>query len=127
MRVRFPLLLAVLASLPPACGEAAGPDYAPPLVELRGLITATAIPPSADVRVAFAWRKRDPDGNILRVSQDVGVRPEFPVRFSLAVTRLPPDEAMNNATSGSGIPIRYATGTLIVYEDRNHNQALDLL
>jgi hypothetical protein len=121
--IRLPSLAAALAVLP-ACGDAAGVDYAPPLAELRGVITASEIPSPAEVRVAFAWRRRDPDGRTLRVTQDVGVRAEFPVRFALAVTRLPPQEALNNGTSGAFL---YATGTIIVYEDRNQNRTLDLL
>jgi hypothetical protein len=119
--------LYAVAILATACGDAAGPDYAPALAGLRGVITASDVPAPSEVRVAFAWRKRDPEGNILRASQDVAVRAEFPVRFSLAVTRLPPAESMNDGMSSTGVKIRYATGTVIVYEDRNRNERLDLV
>lgn len=122
---RVPWLAALAAAA--GCGEAVGPDYAPPLASFRGVITASELPAPAEVRVAFAWRKRDPEGNILRVTQEAAVRAEFPVRFALAVTRLPPEEAMNDGTTSAGTAFRYATGTLIVYEDRNRNQRLDLL
>lgn len=122
-----PVVALVAVISVPACGDAVGPDYAPTLAAFRGVIAASEVPAPEEVRVAFAWRKRDPEGNILRVTQEAAVRAEFPVRFGLTVTRLPPDEAMNSGTTSAGAAIRYATGTVIVYEDRNRNQTLDLV
>jgi hypothetical protein len=120
-------LLAVLLAV--GCGSAAGRDYSPPFVTLFGVITSSGVQTPSEVRVALVWKKRDPEGNLLRAAQELVVKAEFPVRFRLDVNSLPPAEVMNWRTvNGQRDPsFRYATGTLIVYEDVNGNGVLDLL
>jgi len=111
------------------CGAAAGRDYGPPFATLFGVITSSEVQTPSEVRVALVWKKRDPEGNLLRAAQELAVKAEFPVRFRLDVNTLPPAEVMNwRMVNGQLDPsFRYATGTLIVYEDLNGNGALDLL
>jgi hypothetical protein len=120
----------LLLALQLGCGVAAGPSYAPPYVTFSGVVTSASIETPSEVRVALAWKRRDPEGNLLRVAQELAVRAEFPARFQLDVTSLPPEEAMNlrKLPDGSGDPaFRYSTGTLLVYQDGNGNGTLDLL
>jgi hypothetical protein len=118
------LLLALVG-----CGEAVAPSYAPPFATLNGRITSSSIPTPAQVRVALVWKHRDPQGNILRAAQELAVQAAFPVSFRLDITTLPPDEAMNIRTTANGTPdrsTRYATGTVVVYDDTDGNGRLDL-
>jgi hypothetical protein len=111
------------------CGEAAAPSYSPPFTTLYGRITSSSIPTPAEVRVALVWKHRDPQGNILRAAQELAVHADFPVNFRLDITTLPPDEAMNVGRTANGTPnpsMRYATGTVVVYEDTDGNGRLDL-
>lgn len=112
------------------CGQAAGPHFNPPFATLFGVITSSSVPTPSEVRVALVWRKRDPDGNILRVAQELAVRADFPVRFRLDIDTLPPSDAINIGTNADGSmdpTFHYATGSLIIYEDVNGNGTLDLL
>jgi hypothetical protein len=122
MRSRFTLIPVVLA-LAAGCGSAASHDYNPPFVSLSGVITSSSIVTPSQVRVALVWKHRDPDGNLLRSAQELAVEAQFPVRFRLDITSLPPTESMNPADPN----FRYATGTLIVYEDTDGNGVLDLV
>jgi len=109
------------------CGQAAGPHFNPPFATLFGVITSSSVPTPSEVRVALVWRKKDPEGNILRVAQELGVRADFPVRFRLDIGTLPPADAMNVGMNADGSAFHYATGSLIIYEDVNGNGTLDLL
>jgi len=109
------------------CGQAAGPHFNPPFATLFGVITSSSVPTPSEVRVALVWRKKDPEGNILRVAQKLGVRADFPVRFRLDIGTLPPADAMNVGMNADGSAFHYATGSLIIYEDVNGNGTLDLL
>jgi hypothetical protein len=86
------------------------------------------------VRVALVW-KLDPQtgasgSSSFRTVQELDVRAEFPVSFSIDVRALPPAEAMRQIGNGAprpGLANAYAIGTLLVYEDANGNGKLDLL
>ena len=113
-----------------SCGGAAGPDYRSPYVSLSGTISSSGIATPSQVRVALVWKHRDPEGNLLRVAQELAVSAQFPVRFRLDITALPPVEALNQRHLSDGTydpDWRYATGTLLVYDDVDGNGVLDLL
>ncbi len=143
----------LLLAIGTACsGGAAGPDYDPPYAMFHAAITAAQVPVSGpEVRVALVWSRAEAhrDQPVL-VAQDIGVTTQFPVHFTLNVTQLPPEDAMNplfdespsEPTPGamsvciSGctpqLPpppkgLKMAYGTIIVYEDTNGNGRLDLI
>jgi len=124
---RSVVAIAVLSMV--ACGGAAGPDYRSPYVSLAGLIASSEIATPTQVRVALVWKHRDPEGNLLRAAQELAVSAQFPVRFRLDITSLPPADSLNQRFSnGQYDPNwRYATGTLLVYEDVDGNGILDLV
>jgi hypothetical protein len=113
------------------CGTgAANPDYNPPYAVLHGAITGSAVATPAEVRVALVWARQNIDGaGELAVAQELGVRANFPVQFQLEVSQLPPEAAMNAAPEDEfpGADFRFAFGSIVVYEDRNGNGALDLI
>ncbi len=129
MRFEMQRVAWIVLGLCVGCGQAAGPHFNPPFATLFGVITSSSVPTPSEVRVALVWRKRDPEGNILRVAQELGVRADFPVRFRLDIDTLPPADAINvGMADGSVDPtFHYATGSLIIYEDVNGNGTLDLL
>jgi hypothetical protein len=110
------------------CGLAAGRDYSPALFTLAGTITSSDVPTPATVRVAVVWKHRDPQGNELSAVQELSVRAEFPVGFHADLPGPPPEEAMNAGKLADGGPaaLRFSTGTLLVYDDRDGDQKLDL-
>jgi hypothetical protein len=125
----------LMATAMAACGSAAGEGYAPPYLTLHGTITTTgAVTTPSTVRVALVWKLDAQSGasasSSFRAVQELDVRAEFPVSFSIDVRALPPVEAMRQAGKGAplpGIANAYAIGTLVVYEDANRNGKLDLL
>src|SRR5258708_35533370 len=117
MRFEMPRALWIVLGLCVGCGQAAGPHFNPPFATLFGVISSSSVPTPSEVRVALVWRKHDPEGNILRVAQELGVRADFPVRFRLDIDTLPPADAINLGTNADGTPFHYATGSLIIYED----------
>ncbi len=130
MRSRFTILISLLLALAVGCGRAASHDYNPPFVSLSGVITSSSIATPSQVRVALVWKHRDPEGNLLRSAQELAVEAQFPVRFRLDINSLPPTESMNQRKTADGQfdpNWRYATATLIVYEDADGNGVLDLL
>jgi hypothetical protein len=124
MKRLLPFLSVVLAS---ACGTAAGPDYAPPLLTINGTIVSSSVATPATVRVALVWKAP----TSLVTVQELSIRAEFPATFHFDVRTLPPPEAMHplNPQHIPGLPPGYAgdyaVGTLIVYEDTNGNGRLD--
>jgi hypothetical protein len=132
--MKFAFALAVLFS---ACGNGAmGQGYGPPYATLHGRITsATAAITSPDVRVALVWERLSPlpGTSVLKVAQELGVRAQFPVDFQIDVAQLPPEDAMNQvppdkaAQAGIDPSMRFALGTILVYEDTNGNGTLDLV
>ncbi|MBK7863952.1 MAG: hypothetical protein IPJ65_36160 [Archangiaceae bacterium] len=118
--------VATFAVLLAACGTGApAPDYDPPLLTLRGVLTQSGSVNASDARVALVWRR--PASSLMLLyggtAQQVSIRPEFPLRFELELHRLPPREAMAEVFEG----VRAAVGTVLVYADDNSNGALDLL
>ncbi len=122
-------MVAITVVLNVGCGGAAGPDYRSPYVSLSGVISSSEIATPSQVRVALVWKHRDPEGNLLRAAQELAVSAQFPIQFRLDITALPPAEALNQRFSnGQYDPNwRYATGTLLVYEDVDGNGVLDLV
>jgi hypothetical protein len=112
------------------CGGAAGRDYTPPFVSLNGVVTSSDVATPSQVRVALTWKHKDPEGNLVRSAQELAVAAQFPVRFRLDITSLPPADALNQRKISDGQydpNWRYATGTLVVYEDVDGNGVLDLV
>jgi hypothetical protein len=129
-RLRCGLSALISVALIAGCGGAAGRDYAPPFVSLKGVVTSSEIAPASPVRVALIWKHKDPDGNLVRSAQELAVASQFPVRFRLDITSLPPLDALNQRKLADGQydpNWRYATGTLVIYEDADGNGVLDLL
>lgn len=118
------LSLLVLAG----CGLAAGRDYSPPLLTLRGTIIATTVPTPDSVHLAVFWKRRDPAGTVLGVFQELTVRAEFPVSFRVDLPGPPPEEAMNAgvSTDRGAASFRFSTGTLLVYDDRSGTGRIEL-
>ncbi len=74
--------------------------------------------------MALCWQKRAPNGNIMRAAQELAVNAEFPAGFRLSITSLPPEEAMNVQRAPDGAVSRYATGAILVYQDRDEDGRL---
>src|SRR5262249_23602576 len=103
---------------------------------LYGRITSsTASVTSPEVRVALVWERNEPAPGTrsLKVAQELGVHAQFPVEFQIDVAELPPADAMNQvepekaARGGIDPRMRFALGTILVYEDKNGNGMLDLV
>lgn len=78
---------------------------------------------AGDFRVAIVWGIRDAEGkSLLRRAEDVAVIPVFPAQFRLDITQLPPTESFS-----PDAPIHLAGGSIVAYEDTNHNGKLDLV
>jgi hypothetical protein len=116
-----------------ACGEPlATGGYRPAFITIKGTIassTVTALP--ANVRIALLWQN-DQTG-MSYSAQDVAVRAEFPVGFSLDVTDVPKSQVVHAlrpdtaAAAGLDPEMRWALGTLVVYADDDSNQQLDIV
>ena len=84
------------------CGGAAGRDYTPPFVSLNGVVTSSDVATPSQVRVALTWKHKDPEGNLVRSAQELAVAAQFPVRFRLDITSLPPADALNQRKISDG-------------------------
>jgi hypothetical protein len=132
MKIRALVCVPLLA----ACGNGApGTHYNPPYATLHGAIVSSSVQTPADVRVALVWEVQGAGAGAptLRAAQELGVRTDFPVKFTLDVNALPPAEALSTidsakaAAAGVDPNLRIGKGTLLVYEDTNGNGRLDLL
>lgn len=80
-----------------ACGTAIDEGYAPTLVTLRGAITESSVGTGGSVKAALVWLV-DGEHSLLgdgKSVQEVDLKAEFPAKFELDVTELPPVGAMN--------------------------------
>lgn len=124
-----PVLCLVVAS---GCGDPlATGSYRPPYLTLSGRITAADVSTPPDVRIALLWQA-DHTGVQSYAEQLVSVRAEFPVRFELGLTALPPAEVVHAVPSSTSFPdvdpaLQWAVGTLVVYADGNGNGRLDVV
>ena len=116
------------------CNGIAGPDHSNPYLVLKGTITnEEAVATPDNVRVALLWMvpatEENPEG--FKVAQETEVNTEFPAFFQLTVDELPPEQAMwdMEEVEEEVFPAdtRLALGTVVVYNDGNHNQQLDLI
>jgi hypothetical protein len=135
MRQTFDLRLALCVTIGLAptlgCGDGAfTDDLRPPIARLRGTVTTDQAFDLTDVRVALVWRVGGTiDAPPLRVAQDTPLTAGFPAQFELAITELPPAEAL---TGPDSLPTsapengRFAYGAVVAYRDRNQNGQLDL-
>ena len=82
---------------------------------------------TGDLRVALIWaRNLGPTNGVATINQDLPIKPQFPAKFSLDLFNLPPEEALIEG-QGDLVGLEIAVGILMVYDDRNHNQELDIL
>ncbi|MBW1808498.1 MAG: hypothetical protein JRJ87_09920 [Deltaproteobacteria bacterium] len=82
---------------------------------------------TGDLRVALVWaRNLGPTNGVATINQDLPIKPEFPAKFSLDLFNLPPEDALIEG-QGDLVGLEIAVGILMVYDDRNHNQELDIL
>lgn len=104
------------------------------LATIHGRITKADVPTPPEVRVALAWYQPQASSSQWHlVTQDQGVRAQFPASFTLDVTVLPPESAFTHPsmhtiqTFNLDPNTRWASGFLVVYEDGNGNQSLDIV
>jgi hypothetical protein len=123
-----------LFTLLTACGSGAlDADFNPPYATLKGSIVSSSVPTPSEVRVALVWVPIYPGGPALKSAQEVGVRTDFPVRFQLDIDRLPPPEAMNVVPAAEAAKycvepgVKFAYGTVVVYEDLDGDGQLGLI
>src|SRR4051812_41883193 len=113
MRRGISFLLPVLAAA--ACSSQKTPDYAgDPLAQVHGTITSSA-PAASEVIVAVGWAGGD---NGVKV--DVGVRGDFPARFSLDILSPPPPDfriTLNQSETAAEAAdeVRFSVGTIFAY------------
>ena len=110
-----------------ACGGglSGSTDRPSAIATIQGQIEKPAEIPldAGEFRVAIVWGVRDAAGkSLLRRAEDVAVTPVFPSQFHLEITQLPPTESFFTDS-----PIHMAGGSLVAYEDTNHNGKLDLV
>jgi hypothetical protein len=118
------LVLSILAAAATACGGFAD-DPAEPntLATLQGEVRnpgELAVP--SNLHVAMIWA-----GEHYNTAHELPLVPEFPARYELRITELPPTMALGtdeeSVGDGSG---RWALGTVVGYEDGNGNGEIDL-
>jgi hypothetical protein len=118
-------LLSILAATATACGGFADDPGEPnTLTTLQGEVRnpdELAVP--SNLHVALIWTA---DG--YNIPQELPLVPEFPARYELRITELPPTMPMAEEDDepigdGSG---RWALGVVVGYEDGNGNGELDL-
>lgn len=131
MKIRGAGLLCTLASVLTGCGSAASFDYEKPssgetvdqpLARMRGSTQGDAADVNAeDLRVALVWfpviPSPDKVQNPQRVNHHIWLG-----SFEIEITNEPPRRAVEGADIG-----RYAKAEVVLYEDRNHNDELDLV
>jgi hypothetical protein len=113
------------------CGGLSGTTDEPStLVTLQGEIDNSMRIPvdSSSFRLAVVWTSvpLQPDGSssVLRTAEDIAVTPSFPAAFQLALKQTPPPEVFISSPDGA---YKVAGGSLVAYEDSNHNGKLDIL
>jgi hypothetical protein len=125
----IPNMLAALLVMIAGCGNAAGPGDGEPYRTLSGSIQSHLSDIHGAVRAAVVWQVPSTSG--VRVSQEMAVSGSFPAAFNLPLTALPPMAAMQrpdpSKSAGLDPMLRFAVGTLVVYEDTNGNGQLDLV
>jgi hypothetical protein len=119
--LRNPAPLIAAAALLAGCGESMPSDQRPVLATIRGTLQVEPSTSDAEIRVALLWLIYD-DSSVDQnskhfVAQDVPVTSvTLPATFELAITDLPPENALYHGTAG---------GSVIAYRDLNHNGQLD--
>jgi hypothetical protein len=110
------------------CGSVGAPGDGEPYTTFNGSISSVLSDVRSPVRAAVLWEVQG--SSAVRVSQEIAVAGSFPAAFTLPLTALPPLEAMQqpdpSKSAGLDPSMRFAVGTLIVYEDLNRNGRLDL-
>lgn len=128
------LLLATTALLA-GCGSLDGHTDRPDvLTNIHGTLDTPSGPaPTGNVRIALVWMGLASDVNS---SEDLPIQPIFPAQFTLALHHAPPADAMLRESSADGVAqadasvpydFQIAYGSVVAYEDRNGNGALDLV
>jgi hypothetical protein len=111
-----------LACVTGACGGFAEDRGEPSvLVTLEGEMSNPKNVEAPELRVALVWT-----GGTYNVAQDLEVVPRFPVRYTLQIDRLPPEDAF---LTGGEVPpgARVAVGSVVGYVDQNGNARLDMV
>src|SRR4051794_12480174 len=118
---RFCKLLVPFALV--GCGGAPASQYNAPIATLRGTITEASVSTPEQLHVALVWSTFDGNKTELKSAQEVGVHAEFPVRFQIDVSALPPESAMNRLSAedaqDAGVDrdsFRFAFGSVLVYD-----------
>jgi hypothetical protein len=117
------------------CGAAPGADYMLPLASLGGVVESSADAPSGNLRLALLWQPGpgcvDASGcysnDFNLATEDMPITPQFPARFQMTLTRLPPERAMHPLALPQALYGRYAVATLVAYADDNDNGRFDLI
>ena len=104
-----------------ACSGSAGPSDGQPYATLQGTVSSSLTDLAGPSRAAVIWEAAS--GDQVRVTQDIAVGGTFPASFTLPLTALPPEAALQTADDGTPFSI----GTVVVYEDDNGNGKLDLV
>jgi hypothetical protein len=115
-------LIAGLVATLAACGDAMPDNYKPTLATITGTIEVTPSPPQdSEIRVALLWATNAAsfeDKHVKHVvAQDVEVvAVTWPAQFELAITDVPPDNAIDNKVAG---------GAVVAYRDANGDGQLN--
>lgn len=104
------------------------PEPGVPLRTLHAaLVDAPTTPIQGNLRVAVLWKVAGEGGDATwEKSLDLGIAKTWPVHFTIDIAPRPPDDAIEPWPSPTA-SMRFATGTVVAYEDVNGNGQLDLI